>query len=404
MKPTLFLCCLLLAFGCRKNKDTNNASTPLANDSVYNYQSNFRTWPFSTISNNDGNIVMLAVAQETKPVNPAFKPSTDLFMYSQSGGFLSRHSIVVPDTAYYGPPRLYSVAQTNSGDYLLCGTSYKKVPFNSSFLIGSDIALMKTNSNGDVLWLKTLGGNKDDYGTLVKKTQDGNFIVAGTSTSFGKDIYSDIYMVKVNADGDILWTKNFESPEQQTIGGITETADGNIFLNVSDNYGTGHANLMWIMTDANGNLLWQKQAVYGSNAHASSAALCKNGDIILTYTNGVLHVARIDNRANILWDNSNYAPPGETNFLQSAPCIQHNGDDTYTLAGNRKIDFDAYSQMYTFKINGNGSLLMFKNLAGDYSNVPFNLVKAANGNNFITGLQMRDSTIANVFLIKANDY
>lgn len=406
MKPTLvLLCCLLMAISCRKNKnnDTNNPAT-LANDSVYNYHSNFTTMPFSTITDNYGNIVMLATTRETKPVNPAYKYASVIFKYAQSGNFISQHTINIPDTAYYGQPRLYSIAQTTEGDFLLCGTSYKKVPYNGSFVIGSDIALMKTNSNGDVLWLKTLGGDKDDYGTLVMKTRDGNYLVAGNSMSFGKDYYNDVYLVKVNTNGDILWSKNYDAPEQQHIGGITETADGHIFLNITDNYGTGHANLMWMMIDANGNIIWQKQTVYGSNAHAGAAELCNNGDIMLMYLNDLTHIVRLDKNANIVWDNSSYTTPYNVNPLMGATCLKHNGDNTYTLAGNNSSINGSASKLHLYKIQGDGNLMMYKQLPGEYINVPYNLLKATNGNNIITGIQVRDSTLANIFLIKTNDY
>jgi hypothetical protein len=91
------------------------------------------------------------------------------------------------------------------------------------------------------------------------------------------------------------------------------------------------------------------------------------------------------------------------NFLFSAMDIKANTDNTFTMAGN------AYSptsnaQVFLMKIDGNGKQLFSKTIPGDYNNVPLNLLKADNGNNFITGNQSLDTIVRNVFFIKTNDY
>ena len=47
-----------------------------------------------------------------------------------------------------------------------------------------DVYLIKTNSSGDTLWTKTIGGLLEDYGYGVKQTSDGGYIVTGFSRNF----------------------------------------------------------------------------------------------------------------------------------------------------------------------------------------------------------------------------
>src|SRR6478735_2697476 len=48
----------------------------------------------------------------------------------------------------------------------------------------SDVYLMKTDSVGNLLWSKSYGSVKDDYGTCMEKTKDGNYILCGYTSGF----------------------------------------------------------------------------------------------------------------------------------------------------------------------------------------------------------------------------
>ena len=95
------------------------------------------------------------------------------------------------------------VQQTTDGGYVISGSTYS---FGNG---GLDGYLLKTDENGDSLWIKTFGGIGDDGFGLVQQTTDGGYIICGWIYSFGSAI-TDVYLVKTDSQGNI--TSTFEIP------------------------------------------------------------------------------------------------------------------------------------------------------------------------------------------------
>ena len=118
-------------------------------------------------------------------------------------------------TSYEGA---YQVKQTSDGGYIVCGYAWS----NDGDVKGHhgtngwypDGWVMKLNANGDTLWTKSLGGTYEDYANSVIETDDGNFVVALQSQSTDGDVSAnkggwDYWVVKLNPSGSILWEKSF---------------------------------------------------------------------------------------------------------------------------------------------------------------------------------------------------
>ncbi|MCH8318367.1 MAG: hypothetical protein IIA88_07695, partial [Bacteroidetes bacterium] len=95
-----------------------------------------------------------------------------------------------------------SVQQTTDGGYIITGVT------KSSETELDDVYLIKTDAHGDIIWEKSFGEKGNDAGWSVQQTTDGGYIIAGEmSTSRSGKTY--VYLVKTNAKGDILWEKSF---------------------------------------------------------------------------------------------------------------------------------------------------------------------------------------------------
>ncbi len=137
--------------------------------------------------------------------------------------------------------RATSVQQTSDGGYVLGG-------WTDSFGAGNkDFWLVKTDSVGDTLWTRTLGGNSDDVCYSVRQSTDGGYILAGYTFSFGVGI-SDAWLVKVDASGDSIWSRTFGGSHSDMCNSVRQTSDeGYILGGLTNSYGTASSGDFWMV-------------------------------------------------------------------------------------------------------------------------------------------------------------
>ncbi len=139
----------------------------------------------------------------------------------------------------------YSVQQTSDGGYIIGG-------YTNSFGSGYQLYLVKTNASGDTLWTKTYGGTGGDYGYSVRQTQDLGYIVAGYTGSFGNGF--QVYLIKTYASGDTLWTRYYGGASSEEGYSVQQTQDGGyIVAGYTGSFGNGNQ-VYLIKTDVNGNV------------------------------------------------------------------------------------------------------------------------------------------------------
>jgi hypothetical protein len=87
----------------------------------------------------------------------------------------------------------YSVQQTSDGGYIVAGWADSDYP---------NVWLIKTDASGDSLWTKNYGASKPDYGYSVQQTSDGGYIIAGCANLLYLT-HSSVYLIKTDANGDV---------------------------------------------------------------------------------------------------------------------------------------------------------------------------------------------------------
>lgn len=149
----------------------------------------------------------------------------------------------------------HSVIETPDSGYIMVGETY-------SFGNGNnDIYILKTNKNGDSLWSKVYGGFQNDVANDISNVHDGNFLITGTTSSFGKG-KDDIYIIKINNTGDTLWTKTFGDTLDDKANAGIETVDHGIAITGStQNFGAKAMDGFLMKLNSTGNELWTR--VYG---------------------------------------------------------------------------------------------------------------------------------------------
>jgi hypothetical protein len=133
---------------------------------------------------------------------------------------------------------------TSDGGYLIGATSKSNISGNKTqdSKGGNDYWLIKIDLLGNVLWDKTIGGNEEDIIYSLSQDSSNNFYIAGSSESTisgDKTENSrggeDIWIVKTDESGTILWDKTIGGSVNDTAGTITMTAENNFLLTASSN-------------------------------------------------------------------------------------------------------------------------------------------------------------------------
>jgi hypothetical protein len=115
-----------------------------------------------------------------------------------------------------------SVQQTTDGGYIVGGHTD---PWGGT----ADIYLIKIDPNGQTEWTRTHGGRNDDYGHCVQETADGGYIVTGYTWSFGAGWY-DVCLLRTDAKGKLMWWRTYGGEADDHGQFVCETGDGNFIL------------------------------------------------------------------------------------------------------------------------------------------------------------------------------
>ncbi len=166
-----------------------------------------------------------------------------------------------------------SVARTNDG-YIITGSTY-------SMGAGStDVYLIKTDTNGDTVWTRTFGGSDNDRGYSVVQTADLGYVVTGYTASYGAGD-DDVYLIKTDANGDTVWTRTFGGIHDDRGYSVALTNDGGyVIAGWTKSYGAGSYDVYLIKTDSLGNVGVEEEGV----------ASVKNSCPAATIFSGPLHL------------------------------------------------------------------------------------------------------------------
>lgn len=145
-----------------------------------------------------------------------------------------------------------SVVQLADSSYVMAGYT------SSSGVGGYDVFMVKADKLGNLIWQKTFGGSDWDFANSMDITADGGFIIAGTTYSYGQG-NADGYLIKTDANGDTTWTKTFGGLKDDEFKSVIQTSDGNYALTgYTKSFNDTLGDVWAIKLDINGDTLWRK--------------------------------------------------------------------------------------------------------------------------------------------------
>jgi len=169
------------------------------------------------------------------------------------------------------------ITATGDGGYLFAARSYSNdgdVTGHHGSTANSDYWVVKIDSVGALQWEKSYGGTGDDAPFGLARTDDNAFVLCGDATSNDGDVSgnhggSDIWVMKIDDTGKLLWENSFGSPGNDDNNTVTLTTDGGYIIGGSVYYSGGNVTAphyghndeydIWVFKLArDGSLVWNK--------------------------------------------------------------------------------------------------------------------------------------------------
>jgi len=143
----------------------------------------------------------------------------------------------------------YDIEEANDGGYLVCGRT------SNSGTGEADLLISKFDQNLNELWSKSLGdsGYSLISGYDICQSADGAFLITGAVLSSFSTTpnRTDIYLIKIDAQGQILWTKTFGISNYDYGVSVSETQNNEYIIT-----GTANFSPFVIKTDSSGDPIW----------------------------------------------------------------------------------------------------------------------------------------------------
>ncbi|MBI3500342.1 MAG: T9SS type A sorting domain-containing protein [Bacteroidetes bacterium] len=214
-----------------------------------------------------------------------------------------------------GPDQSAGVSCSTDANGNIIATGYffgSIITFGVITLINSnyktdDMFIVKYDSSGNVLWAKRSGGMATEMGLSCSTDASGNIFAAGyfqsQADTFGTTIltnsgypYKDIFLVKYDSSGNVLWAKSAAGTDDDEGLGCSTDANGNIiatgfFYSSTITFGTttlingtlsGYDDMFIVKYDSSGNVLWAKSAGWTGNDESYSCSIDTSGNIFAT--------------------------------------------------------------------------------------------------------------------------
>ena len=296
------------------------------------------------------------------------------------------------DVSWESDDEANSIQQTKDGGYIVAGSTYS---FGSGF---EDVYILKLNAKGDVEWQKTFGGKGYDGANSIQQTADGGYIVAGWTYSFGSGEH-DVYILKLNAIREVEWQKTFgEEYSQGGANSIQQTTDGGYIVAGWTKSFDSREDVYILKLNSKGQLEWEKTfgGEYGDGA-SSVQQTTDGGYIVAGYEDGDVYILKLNAKGDLEWEKT-FDGWGDDEAIS----IQQTTDGGYIVAGWTE-SFETREDVYILKLNSKGQLEWQKTFGGEDSDGVVSIQQTKDGGYIVAGwTKSFGSGLEDVYILKLN--
>lgn len=268
-----------------------------------------------------------------------------------------------------------SIIQTADAGYIVIGSTNSNDGDVTNSHGQLDIWVLKLDSLGNLQWQKCYGGSAHDWGKSIIETQDGNFIIAGSTSSIDGDVTNLIgfvcaWILKIDNTGSIMWKETYGGSDWDDATSVVQTLDGGYILvgtsestDLQGATNNGGEDFWVVKIDSIGALMWQRSLGGPDMEEAYSVIQTNDGGYIVagfsSSSTGNLTgnfgeedfwVVKLDALGVLEWE-KNLGGSGQ----DWANCIIQNGNSDYVVAG-----FTTSTDVEVYGNNGYVDMLIFK--------------------------------------------
>jgi hypothetical protein len=178
--------------------------------------------------------------------------------------------------------RVNSISATRDGGFIIAGSVYRMV--NSSSFVW-EMYIIKTDADGMELWSRFSSEMKNDSSNFARQTEDGGYIITGTTASYAGSGGGNAYLLKMNEFGIGEWFASYGNGFENDKMSVIQTADGGYILTGINNSGRidgDGKDLVLIRTDDLGKEQWGK-TLHGTGRNRGNLLIQTAGVITVVY-------------------------------------------------------------------------------------------------------------------------
>lgn len=252
---------------------------------------------------------------------------------------------------------------------------------------------------------QTFGGKEDDVAKSVVETEDG-YLVAGKTKSFTSHRDFDAYLIKIDKNGNKIWSKIYGGDDDDYATDIVKFRDGYIFVGSTESYGNQRLSYLMTKIDKAGEVDWQKRYYRDEDDEYHCNAVATDGNVAvvagterhLNFMSSKINplLLQIDENGTKGW--RGYYGGKDEDYSNS---IIYTGDG-YLMVGRTETyghgDFDAY----VVKVNNSGKEQWFHAYGGEDDDVAHDVIALDDGYLIVGSTASFDLNRDDVYIVRTD--